>query len=154
MTEETIPTAADAGHLTEVLRRCGTLGPERVGSVAVAGSFLKQRSHTRRLQLSYEGATGTSPTSLILKSGHLDSAGRSVYANTREISFYRDIAPSLPAGVVPRCFEAVESTETTPWHLLLEDLTDSHFFATEHPLPPSKAQCESIVAAWAKFHAA
>ena len=153
MTAETIPTAAEPGHLTEALRRCGALGAARVGDVAVVNSIVKQRSHTRRLRLSYEGPAGAAPDSLILKMGHLDSAGHPAYANAREIAFYRDIAPSLPAGVVPCCFEAVESTDITPWHLLLEDLTDSHFFATEHPLPPSQAQCEDIMVAWAKFHA-
>ena len=154
MTAEILPTAAEAGHLTDVLHHCGAPGPARVDGVTVAGTFVKQRSHTRRLRLSYQGAAGDAPQSLILKMGHLDSAGRSAYANRREIAFYRDIAPSLPAGVVPRCFEAVESTDTTPWHLLLEDLSDSHSLATEHPLPPSQAQCESIMVAWAKFHAA
>jgi hypothetical protein len=154
MSADTIPTAAEAGHLTEALHRCGALGPARVGGVTVVNSIVKQRSHTRRLRLSYEGPAGAAPESLILKMGHLDSAGRPAYANRREIAFYREIAPSLPADVVPCCFEAAESTETTPWHLLLEDLTDSHFFATEHPLPPSQVQCESIMVAWAKFHAA
>ncbi|MBR1215881.1 phosphotransferase [Bradyrhizobium sp. JYMT SZCCT0180] len=154
MTAEAIPTAAEAGRLTEVLRGCGALGPARVGGVAVVNSIVKQRSHTRRLRLSYDGPAGTAPEFLILKMGHLDSAGRPAYANRREVAFYRDVSPSLPAGVIPRCFEASESTDTTPWHLLLEDLTDSHFFATEHPLPPSQAQCESIMVAWAKFHAA
>jgi hypothetical protein len=154
MTAEAIPTAAEAGRLTEVLRGCGALGPARVDGVAVVNSIVKQRSHTRRLRLSYDGPAEAAPEFLILKMGHLDSSGRPAYANRREIAFYRDVAPSLPAGVVPRCFEAGESTDTTPWHLLLEDLTDSHFFATEHPLPPSQAQCESTMVAWAKFHAA
>jgi hypothetical protein len=44
-----------------------------------------------------------------------------------------------------RCFEAVDATATSTWHLLLEDLTDSHFIATEWPLPPTLEQCESIV---------
>src|SRR5258705_240594 len=140
MTAETFPTAAEARHLTEVLRHCGVLGSARVGDVTVANAFVKQRSHTRRLRLSYEGDARDAPEFLILKMGHLDSAGRSAYATQREVAFYRDIAPSLPVGIVPRCLEVVESTDTTAWHMLLEDLSDSHFFATEHPLPPTKPQ--------------
>jgi predicted TIM-barrel fold metal-dependent hydrolase len=41
---------------------------------------------------------------------------------------------------VPRCFEAVEATDTSAWHLLLEDLTDTHFIATAWPLPPTLEQ--------------
>lgn len=154
MTTDALPPAADAEHLTEVLRKAGALGAARVCNAAEAGSFVKLRSHTRRLRLEYEGMAGDAPRSVILKMGHVDDASRSSYANAHEIAFYRDIAPALPARVVPRCFEAVEATYASAWHLLLEDLTDSHFIATEWPLPPTLTQCESIVQAWARFHAA
>jgi hypothetical protein len=95
MTAETIPTAAEARHLIEALRRCGAFGAARVSDVAVVNSIVKQRSHTRRLRLSYDGPAGTAPEFLILKMGHLASPGRPAYANRREIAFYRDIAPTL-----------------------------------------------------------
>ena len=126
----------------------------RIGSVTVTNSFLKLRSLTRRLRLDYEGSAPDAPASLILKMGHLDSAGRPSNANRNEIAFYRDIAPDFPGRLVPRCFEAVEAADTGPWHLLLEDLTDSHFVATEWPLPPTSAQCEIMVRALAGIHAA
>jgi thiamine kinase-like enzyme len=154
MTTNSRPPAASAGHLTAALRKSGALGDGRVSNVVATSSFLKQRSHIRRLHLDYEGPAGDAPDSVILKMGHRDSEGRSSYANAHEIAFYRDVAPTLSARVVPRCFEAVEATGVSAWHLLLEDLTDSHFIATEHPLPPTLQQCESIVQAWARFHAA
>jgi len=117
-------------------------------------SLKKARSNALRLRLNYEGPAGDAPRSVILKIGHLDSAGRSSYANRHEIAFYRHVAPALPERLVPRCFEAVEATDASPWHLLLEDLTDSHFIATEWPLPPTLEQCERIVQAQARFHAA
>ncbi|MEA2895614.1 MAG: hypothetical protein QOJ84_1229 [Bradyrhizobium sp.] len=153
MSADSLPPAASVEHLTAALRKSGALGDGRVCNVVAMGSFLKQRSHTRRLRLEYEGPAGDAPGSVILKMGHLDSEGRSSYANAHEIAFYRDVVPTLPARVLPRCFEAVEATGASAWHLLLEDLTDSHFIATEHPLPPTLQQCESIVQAWARFHA-
>jgi hypothetical protein len=154
MTTEFLPRAADAGRLTEALRRSGAVGEACVCNVAVMDSFPKLRSHTFRLRLDYDGPAGEAPGSVILKTGHLDSAGHSPYSNRHEIAFYRSVAPALPGGLVPRCFEAVEATETSAWHLLLEDLTDSHFIATEWPLPPTLEQCESIVQTQARFHAA
>jgi hypothetical protein len=151
---EALPTTAEADHLTEVLRRSGVLGSARVCDVAAINSFAKLRSLTWRLRLSYDGSAGQAPASLILKTGHVDRDGRPSYANRREIAFYREIAPSLDVGIVPRCYGAIEVTDISPWHLLLEDLTVSHFLATEHPLPPTAEQCEKIVEAWAKFHAA
>src|SRR6266851_792999 len=151
---ESLPRAADAEHITEVLRRSGAKGLARVSNVAVTSSLKKLRSHTLRLNLDYESPTPDTPSSLILKMGHLDGSGRSTYANGREISFYRTVAATGTTGLAPRCLEAVEATDSSAWHLLLEDLTDSHFIATEWPLPPTFAQCESIVQALARFHAA
>jgi hypothetical protein len=154
MTTDALPPAANAERLTEALRKSGSLGDGRVCNIAAVGSFAKLRSHTFRLRLDYEGPADDAPRSVILKMGHLDGEGHSSYANAHEIAFYRDVALALPARVVPRCFEAVEATGTRAWHLLLEDLTESHCIATEWPLPPTVAQCESIVQAWARFHAA
>jgi hypothetical protein len=78
VTTDALPPAADAEHLTEALRKCGALGDGRVCDVVVAANpFLKQRSRTFRLRLSYEGPTGDAPASVILKMGHLDSKGPS-----------------------------------------------------------------------------
>jgi thiamine kinase-like enzyme len=153
MTADPLPKAAGAERLTEALRRSGLLGEASVCNVAVMASFRKLRSHTFRLRLEYEGPARDAPSSLILKMGHLDSTGRPSYANRREIAFYRDIAPAQPKQLVPRCFEAAEATDTSAWHLLLEDLTDSHFIATEWPLPPKFEQYQAIVQAQAHFHA-
>jgi hypothetical protein len=148
-----LPTAATAEHLTEALRTSDTLPDGRVSDVALIGSVKKLRSHTYRLRLDYDSPVISAPRSVILKTGHLDDAGRPAYANRKEIAFYREIAPTLPTGLVPRCFEAVEVTDTTAWHLLLEDLTESHSVATEWPLPPSFEQCQSMIRALAGIHA-
>jgi thiamine kinase-like enzyme len=154
VTTDPLRSAADAERLTEAFRRSGVIDQRRVCNVVVMTSFAKLRSHTFRLRVDYDGPAGEAPGSVILKMGHLDSAERSPYANRHEIAFYRDVAPALPGRLVPRCFEAVEVTDTSAWHLLLEDLTDSHFIATQWPLPPTLEQCESIVQAQARFHAA
>jgi hypothetical protein len=153
MTTNALPSAADADHLTEALRRGGVLPHGRVQNVTVLSSFPKLRSLTRQLRLDYAGPAGDAPGSVILKMGHLNSAGRPSYANRHEIAFYRDVAPALPQRLLPRCFEVVEATDTSPWQLLLEDLTDSHFIATEWPLPATLPQYEAIVQALARFHA-
>jgi len=149
-----LPPAATAEHLTEALRTSDALPRGRVCNVALIGSVKKLRSHTHRLRLDYDSPAANTPRSVILKMGHLDGTGRPSYANRKEIAFYREIAPALPAGLVPRCFEAVEATDTNAWHLLLEDLSDSHFIATEWPLPPSFEQCESMMQTLAGIHAA
>src|SRR6202035_2630180 len=54
---EPLPRAADAEHITEVLRRSGAKGLARVSNVAVTSSLKKLRSHTLRLHLDYESST-------------------------------------------------------------------------------------------------
>jgi thiamine kinase-like enzyme len=150
-----LPHAANAAELTRVLRASGALDAARVSHVAaMAPPLRKLRSHTFRLRLDYEGRAADAPCSIILKMGHLDDAGRPAYTNALETSFYRDIAPALADGLVPRCFEVAAATGDRVWHLLLEDLTDTHFVATEWPLPPTAAHCEQIVQALARIHAA
>jgi hypothetical protein len=150
-----LPAAADAVRLTDVFRASGVLGAASVSHVAaMAAPFKKLRSHTFRLSLTYEGEAAGAPSSIILKMGHLDEAGRTAYRNVNEIAFYRDVAPALPKGRVLHCFEAVAATDDRTWHLLLEDLTDTHFVATEWPLPPMMTHCEEMVRTLALVHAA
>jgi hypothetical protein len=60
----------------------------------------------------------------------------------------------MSARLVPRCFDAAWDADTNAWHLLLEDLTDSHFTLGNWPMPPTLAHSEQIIAARARVHAA
>ena len=71
-----------------------------------------------------------------------------------EVAFYAEVAAAMPERFVPRCFDAHAEAETGAWHLLLEDLTESHLIATRWPLPPTLEQCESIIRTRARFQAA
>jgi thiamine kinase-like enzyme len=64
------------------------------------------------------------------------------------------VAPATPASLLPRCFDAQWDDATRGWHLLLEDLTDTHALPSVWPLPPRRADCERIIATLARFHAA
>jgi hypothetical protein len=72
----------------------------------------------------------------------------------REVAFYGTAAAAMPARLVPQCFDAKWEAETKDWHLLLEDLTDTHRIATVWPVPPIEAECRAIVSALARVHAA
>ena len=107
-----------------------------------------------RLRLVYGRHESKAPASLILKTGlpERDSHGWDGVRN--EIAFYNQVAHGNPTLPIPRCFEAHWKEETKTWYLLLEDLTDSHFVIAPWPLPPTVEQCEKIVEARARFHAA
>jgi len=149
-----LPTAADAAHLTEALRKSGVLGQSRVIDVAVEKSFATVLSHIFRLRLTYDDGAVGAPASLILKAGLPGRAGGPWIGGRHEVAFYTEVAAAMPPGHVPRCFDADWDPDTGAWHLLFEDLSESHFIATQWPLPPTLAQCESIIRMRARFHAA
>ena len=154
MATPNLPEAASAEHLTVALRKCGVLGEGRVREVAVERSFDTVLSHIIRLRLSYEGNAARAPGSVILKTVITARAQTFWNAGRKEVAFYNDVASTMKEHLVPRSYEAVCDANTKTWHLLLEDLTDSHFIATAWPLPPTPRQCEQIMQARARFHAA
>ena len=148
---EALPRAAHAEHITEALRRAGALGRCQVCDVVVESSRPTLLSLIIRLRLSYDGPTDA-PRTLILKTGLPTRGSDVVHSGHREVEFYTQ-AGATSVGVVPRCFEACRDQDTKDWHLLLEDLTDSHVIGTTWPLPPTAQQCESIVSGLARMHA-
>jgi hypothetical protein len=152
MAAETLPAAASADRLSEILRRCGKLENGSVSDVVVDSSRATLLSRITRLRLSYAGEASGAPPTLILKTSLPERMDR-WNAGRHEVAFYNNVAAMMRVEHVPRCFEANWEGETKAWHLLLEDLTDSHLIATRWPLPPSAEQCEKIVRAKARFHA-
>jgi hypothetical protein len=144
----------NAAHLSAILERAGVLGDLHVQDVTIISDHPTLVSRIIRLRLTYDGPANTLPSSLIVKTGLPAQEGSEWSHGLQEVAFYSDVAPSLPAGLVPRCFEAHRADATTPWHLVLEDLTDTHALPTEWPLPPSEAQCRTIIGSLGRFHAA
>jgi ecdysteroid kinase len=143
-----------AASLNAILERAGVLGERYVQDVTIISDRPTLVSRITRVRLTYDSPASALPGSLIVKTG-LPERPETEWGNGhREIAFYRDVAPSLPAGLVPRCFAAHQTDATTPWHLVLEDLTETHAVATEWPLPPSEAQCQTIVGSLGRLHAA
>jgi hypothetical protein len=150
---DSLPSAADARHLSEVLRRSGVLGVGRVRDVVIDHARTTVLSRILRLRLIYDGAAVDAPSTVIFKTGLPERAGAQWHAGRQEVAFYTQVAPLMPTRLVPRCFDALWDAKANAWYLLLEDLTDSHVIATTWPLPPTIEQCASIIRARAHFHA-
>src|SRR4051794_14643616 len=138
MTQKPLPEPASPEHLTAALRK--SLIDVRVSDVVVESSHRTILSEITRLRPVYDGEASGAPRTLILKTGHPNRLG--------------EVAAAKPDQQLLRCFEAGWDADTRAWHLLLEDLTETHFIATAWPLPPTLEQCESIIRARAHFHAA
>lgn len=130
------------------------LGDGRVVSVEAEAPRDQLVSRIVRLRLACEGAGEAAPHSVILKVGLPGRANDGPFLQgAGEVAFYSRIAPAMPAGLVPRCFDSAWQADTRQWHLLLEDLTDTHEIATQWPLPPDEKLCRQMVQTLARLHA-
>ena len=150
---QSIPEPIQADRLTFTLRRAGVLGAAHVSSVTVESSRNTILSQIVRVRVNYSDAADDCPHSLIFKTANPERVGDALHAGRQEVAFYDRIAPMMAANIVPRCFQAHRDAGTNAWHLLLEDLTDTHAVPTQWPLPPSRQQCGAIVRAHARLHA-
>jgi hypothetical protein len=155
MTTHALPAAIEPDRLTTMLRTAGVLPEGQVTSLTSVHAFPTVLSHLHRLKLEYEDGGAGAPRHLYLKTGLPGGPGATMDSGRREVAFYTTVAPATPPGLLPRCFDAHASDgDGATWHLLLEDLTDTHFFATQWPLPPTLAQTEMIMRCRARFQAA
>src|ERR1700761_3383874 len=125
-----LPVAAQAAYLTAALRKSGAIGAAGVREAAVESSRNTILSRIIRLRLEYDGDAPAAPRQLVLKT-NLSARASIGWIGRQEVAFYRDVAPLMPPYLVPLCFDAHWDEASGDWHLLLEDLTDSHVLATE-----------------------
>ena len=154
MTPPQLPAIAEPAYLTAALRKAGALDAGAVREVKVLHERDTLVSHITRLSLRYVGESTGSPQTLILKTPLANFAKTLAHGGRHEVAFYTKLAPGMPSGLVPRCFDGHFDDESLNWHLLLEDLTDSHDVAAQWPLPPARDQAMAIVTTLAGWHAA
>ncbi|MFC5324020.1 phosphotransferase [Bradyrhizobium oligotrophicum] len=154
MTSTDLPPAAEPAALTATMREAGVLDKGAVAEVSVISDRPMLISRIIRLGLTYDGAAPNAPRTLILKLA-MPAFAKTLWRGGRhEVSFYRELAGLMPKGLVPASYGGAWDEAAFTWHLLLEDLTDTHQTATQWPLPPALPQAEAIVRALARLHAA
>ncbi len=141
--------------LTQILQDGGYLNQGRViaiqpggqQSVATGGPGFKS-DHS--IRVSYAGVTsGSMPSRLYLKMG--DGAIHKL-AGQQEITFYTSVAGRMPYHPAVHCYHAAFNTESGAYHLLLEDVSETH--RTVHPEEPAtRRDIEQILDTLAKLHA-
>ena len=107
MTSDPLPEVATPENLTHALRRSGSLGDGRVSEVVVESSRATILSKIIRLRLTYDGEALSSPSAVILKTGHPDRLGDANWdAGRQEVAFYNEVAAVKPGYHLLRCYEA------------------------------------------------
>lgn len=150
----TDPAQVTPVWLTETLRAKGDLPQGEVTTVEKKDSSTSVTSLIVRFVLDYSAeAPETAPRHMFMKMTkprEIESFAAGV--GSREVAFYNGVAGTSIERWVPRCYSAAYSAETDAFHLLLEDLTDSHF-QTEWPVPPLQQHCEQAIDCLANIHA-
>lgn len=145
---------ATPAWLTETLRRSGALTRGTVAVVRVGSSRERPISDVAHLEVDYSSdATPDAPRHLFLKLSRPVFQPEAARDHSRkEFDFYNSIAREMTDAPIPRCYDAAFSIETRCAHLLLEDLSATHF-QPPSPLPPSNEHCEQAVDCLARIHA-
>jgi hypothetical protein len=104
-------------------------------------------SRIARLLIEHNGDPRELPHSLFLKLN-----GPTTPFSANEVDFYLDVAALDATQPIPKCYHAASDVDAERWHLLLEDLTDTHF-QTPQETAPDRSSSEAAVAALAGVHA-
>ncbi|MGJ4926448.1 phosphotransferase [Bradyrhizobium sp. HKCCYLS2038] len=154
MSSTDLPSVAEPAALTATMREAGVLASGVVSDIIVISDRPMLLSRIIRLGVSYSGAAPNAPETLILKTP-MPAFAKTLWRGGRhEVDFYRGLARLMPAGLVPCSYGGAWDEAALTWHLLLEDLTDTHQTATPWPVPPALPHAEGIVRALARLHAA
>lgn len=140
--------------LTKVLHQNGFLNQGIVSGVHHVLTKTLMLSVVSRLEVRYSPEKDASaPSGLFLKISRPDLP-RAIASeiNRKEVEFYRTIPGLMTDPPFIRCYDAAYSQETGQSHLLLDDLSETHF-QTESPQLPSQTYCELAVDCLAQLHA-
>jgi hypothetical protein len=136
--------------LTAALRRAGALTAGAVAAVE-AGEGQGNWSSNARLRLAYTaGATGDCPERLFLKMVNTD-LGDGEWFGPSEVDYYTRDYLDVPDAPLVRCYDAAYSEAQHRYHLLLDDLSESHISAADQA--PTLAFGQALAEGLAALHA-
>lgn len=133
-----------------ILRKNGLIRDVSVRAINILLQKELQVSRVGRIGIEYSSDPPPgAPASIFLK---LSKASASPHSNKSEVWFYQTIGVRDPVRPLVRCYEAVYNENNDTSHILMEDLTETHFQSGDGEIP-APALAELAVECLAKFHA-
>ena len=142
-------------RLTDILRSEGHLADGQVESIDVTSSTTIITSTIAFLDVRYSSAVEL-PNKLFLKFAYPEhQLGGDIIqlAALNEEEFYRKIAPRSNPPPSQDILDMQVDTDTLQFHLLMADVSETHFQHDWGALPPDKATYEQLFSLLATFHA-
>ncbi len=149
------PEQITPAWLTERLASRGILHSGAVTHITVTDQSSRQGTfgNIASLDVTYTADTvGSVPRSLFLKTSKADLHPELLAFGEREVYFYADIAEFTASLPIPRCYDAAYDATSGHSHILVQDLSATHY-QTVYPIPPSPRQCELLIRSLAQVHA-
>ncbi len=139
-----------AAWLTETLRRGRHLERGEVSEISMQ-TFQSFFADFYRLEIKYSPeAAPALPGRMILKVPFAESEA-ALSMGREEVAAYRKLQALMPDPPIAQCFDSVSDDETGRSHLLLEDLSPTHFRA-DGDNEASPRQWQTCVEALARLH--
>ena len=114
--------------LTTVLTQSSALEHGNVASVTIENSDERELSTNFRLKLTYSpDARGSMPTKLFLKLVNTDMGDE--FFGASEVHFYARDYVGVPDVPILHAYDALYSDELSRYHILMDDLSDTHIAA-------------------------
>jgi thiamine kinase-like enzyme len=144
----TQPEQATPEWLTGVLKEQGYLKSGRVTRLEEQGRHDMYALSIALAATYSDEVPRSTPTRFFLKMTQPDTAP----LNNREVLFYTQIAPAMAESPSVHCYHAAYDLERGVYHVLLEDLSETHY-TPPLALPPTRSQAAIMVDTIAKLHA-
>ncbi len=138
----------DPEWLAAVLRASGDLREGRVSSVEAVQDTSTHATNARLLVRYSEDAIGSKPSSLFLKLCKPESSR--LFGRT-EIDLYAKIGAPMADSPVPKCYHYAYAENSGRYHLLLQDLSDTHHHNWD--VEPTADSARKTAAGLANMHA-
>lgn len=120
----THPEQITCAWLTAVLTKNGALNQGRVESLTL-DSTQRELSTSARLHLQYtSGAQGHLPQHLFMKLVNIDREDE--FFGPSEVNYYTQDYIGVTDAPIPRCYDAAFSVEQQCYHILMDDLSQTH----------------------------
>ncbi len=139
--------------LTHLFRQKGLLHENRVVDVQITASNATNVSQVYFLKVSCLSVPTDAPNRLFVKFPKPDERWQD-----KEVEFYTLLVPEMLRSwadqqpLFPKCYDVAYISATNLSHLILEDLSETHF-TNQGSMPSSQHLCELVIDAYACIHA-
>ena len=136
--------------IEELLHNTKSLEHVEVKEIKITKTFSTLTSNICLIQVKFsDKSPKTAPKRLFLK---MSKEEINPAIGKREVFFYNTIVNQIGELPVIPCYDAKFNENTGRSHILLEDISKTHF-QTEYPIPPTNINCERHIEGLAKLHA-